>query len=91
MFNKATRTLMAMLFERSTVDEIDGKLEDGRAWHVNIRRPNLFQGYTFYDGYIAGEYSDDFRGDTLEETLDKMETWFSENEAIKDELRLVDA
>ena len=91
MFNKATRTLMAMLFERSTVDEIDGKMEDGRAWHVNIRRPNLFQGYTSYDGYIAGAYSEDFRGDTLEETLDKMEAWFFEDEAIKAELRLVDA
>lgn len=91
MFNKATRTLMAMLFDRSTVDEIDGKMEDGRAWHVNIRRPNLFQGYTFYDGYIAGAYSEDFRGDTLEETLDKMEAWFSEDEAIKAELRFVEA
>lgn len=39
MFDKSTRTLMAMLFERTTVDEIDGKLDDGRRWSVNCRRP----------------------------------------------------
>lgn len=87
MFNKATRTMMAMLFDRSTVDEIDGKMEDGRAWHVNIRRPNLFQDYTYFDGYVSGAYNDDFRGGTLEETLDKMEAWFSADKAIKAELK----
>lgn len=75
MFDKATRTLMAMLSERG-FDEFSGKLEDGRGWSVNVRRPNLFQGYTFYDGYIAGCY-DDFRGDTLDETLDKMNAYLA--------------
>lgn len=78
MFDKSTRTLMAMMFERSTVDEINGKLEDGRRWDVNIRRPNLFRGYTYYDGCIAGAYSEDFRGDTLDETLDKMDAYLAE-------------
>lgn len=87
MFSKTTRTLMAMLFERSTVDEIDGKLEDGRSWSVNVRRPNLFQGCTFYDGYIAGAYSEDFRGDTLDETLDNMESWLEADAVIKAEIR----
>lgn len=86
MFDKSTRTLMAMLFERSSVDEISGKLEDGRRWEVNISRPNLFRGYTHYDGYIAGAYSEDFRGDTLEETLDKMDAWLAEDQAARAKL-----
>ena len=81
MFDKATRTLRAMLFERSTVDEIDGKLEDGRGWSVNCRRPTPFLDYTFYDGYIAGAYAD-FRGDTLDETLDKMNAWLADDAVI---------
>ena len=81
MFDKSTRTLIAMLFERSTVNEISGKLDDGRGWSVNVRRPNLFQGCTFYDGYIAGSYQD-FRGDTLEETLDKMTAWLDQETVI---------
>jgi hypothetical protein len=76
MFDKATRTLIAMLFERSTVDEIDGNLDDGRGYSVNCRRPTPYLDYTFYDGYIAGCY-DDFRGDTLEETLDKMNAYLA--------------
>lgn len=81
MFDKSTRTLMAMLFDRSTVDEIDGKLEDGRGWSVNCRRPTPFLDYTFYDGYIAGAYAD-FRGDTLDETLDKMNAWLADDTVI---------
>ncbi len=87
MFDKSTRTMMAMMFERSTVDEINGKLDDGFYWYVHIYRPNLFQGYTYYDGFIAGAYSEDFRGDTLDETLDKMDAWLAEDEAIKAEIR----
>lgn len=81
MFDKATRTLMAMLFELSTVDEIDGKLDDGRRWSVNCRRPTPFLDYTFYDGYISGSYQD-FRGDTLDETLDKMNAWLADDSVI---------
>ena len=81
MFDKSTRTLMAMLFDRSTVDEIDGKLEDGRGWSVNCLRPTPFLDYTFYDGYIAGAYAD-FRGDTLDETLDKMNAWLADDAVI---------
>ena len=81
MFDKATRTLMAMLFERTTFDEYSGKLEDGRDWSVNCRRPNLFHDYTYYDGYIAGAYQD-FRGDTLDETLDKMNAWLADDSVI---------
>ncbi len=82
MFDKSTRTLMAMMFERSTVDEISGKLEDGRRWDVDIRRPNLFQGYTYFDGYIDGAYGEDFRGDTLDETLDKMDAYLAGVDAL---------
>lgn len=76
MFDKSTRTLMSMLFERSTINEISGKLEDGRAYAINCRRPTPFLDYTFFDGYISGSY-EDFRGDTLDETLDKMNDFLS--------------
>lgn len=81
MFDKTTRTLIAMMFERSTVDEISGKLDDGRRWDVDIRRPDLFRDYTYYDGFIAGAYGADFRGDTLDETLDKMNAWLASESA----------
>lgn len=76
MFDKSTRTLMAMLFQRNAVDEISGKLEDGRGWSVNCRRPNLSRSETCYDGYIARCY-EDFRADTLDETLDMMNAYLA--------------
>lgn len=87
MFDKATRTLMAMLFERGAVDEIEGKTADGSRWSVDCHRPNLFQDYTYFDGYVSGAYNEDFRGDTLEETLNKMDAWLEEDEAIKAKIR----
>lgn len=80
------RTLIKMLFERGTVDEIDGKLPDGRTWSVTVIRPNLWRDYTFFDGYIAGAYSEDFRGATLDETFAKMEAWLEEETATQIEL-----
>lgn len=80
------RTLIKMLFERGTVDEIDGKLPDGRTWSVTVHRPYLWRDYTFFDGYIAGAYSEDFRGDTLDETFAKMEAWLEEETVTKIEL-----
>ena len=87
MFDKATRTLMAMLFERGAVDEIEGETADGSRWSVDCHRPNLFQDYTYFDGYVSGAYNEDFRGDTLEETLNKMDAWLEEDEAIKAKIR----
>lgn len=40
-----------------------------------------FLDYAFYDGYIAGAYQD-FRGDTLDETLDKMNAWLADDSVI---------
>lgn len=87
MFDKSTRTLMAMLFERSAIDEISGKLDDGRRWNVTIRRRNLFRDCVSYDGCIAGAYSEDFRGDTLDETLNKLEAHLAEMSEIDDLLK----
>ena len=89
MFDKATRTLMAMLFERGAVDEIEGKTADGSRWSVDCHRPNLFQDYTYFDGYVSGAYNEDFRGDTLEETLSKMDTWMEEKAGAVEMVRMV--
>lgn len=78
MFDKATRTLIAMLFERGTINEVDGILEDGRRWSVTKHGPSLFCDYVFYAGWLAGEYCEAFRGDSSEETLEKMNAWLAE-------------
>ena len=78
MFDKSTRTLIAMLFERGTINEVDGKLEGGRSWSVTKHGPSLFCDYVFYSGWISGEYREDFHGDSAEETKDKMNAWFEE-------------
>lgn len=91
MFDKSTRTLIAMMFERSTVDEISGSLPDGRRWDVCIRRPNLFRDDVSYDGCITGAYSADFRGDTLDETLDKLDAYLAEEAEIAEMLQGVTA
>lgn len=78
MFDKSTRTLIAMLFERGTINEVDGILEDGRRWSVTKHGPSLYCDFVFYSGWLAGEYREDFHGDTLDETLEKMNAWFAE-------------
>lgn len=82
MFDKSTRTLIAMLFERGTINEVDGILEDGRRWSVTKHGPSLFCDYVFYSGWLAGEYREDFRGDSAEETLDKMNAWLADDAVI---------
>lgn len=81
MFDKATRTLIAMLFERGTINEVDGILVDGRRWSVTKHGPSLFCDYVFYAGWLAGEYREDFRGDSSEETLEKMEAYLKQEAA----------
>ena len=78
MFDKSTRTLIAMLLERDAVNSISGSLEDGRCWTVSIHRPNLFRDNVTYDGCIAGAYSADFTGSTLDETLGKMAAYLAD-------------
>lgn len=77
MFDKSFRTITAMQFERSIVDEVSGKLPDGRNWSITIRRPNLFRDETYYDGYITGAYNEDFSGDTLDDAFNAMEAWLA--------------
>ena len=86
MFDKSTRTLMAMLFQRGLVTEIDGVIPDTeRRWNVCCYRPNLFRDETHYEGFISGVYGiDDFRGDTLDETLDKMEALIATEKWMND-------
>lgn len=78
MFDKSTRTLIAMLFERGTINEVDGILEDGRRWSVTKHGPSLYCDFVFYSGWLAGEYREDFHGDSAEETMKKMNAWFAE-------------
>ena len=81
IFSKTDRTLMQMLFQRGTVTEIDGVIPGTeRRWNVCCYRPNLFRDETHYEGYISGVYGNDFRGDTLDETLDAMEALLTTEE-----------
>ena len=82
MFDKSTRTLIAMLFERGTINEVDGILEDGRRWSVTKHGPSLYCDFVFYSGWLAGEYREDFHGDSAEETMEKMNAWFAEETMI---------
>ena len=77
-FTKTDRTLMAMLFARGVVTEIDGVIPGTeRRFNVCCYRPNLFRAEEHYEGYISGVYGEDFRGDTLDETLDAMEAYMA--------------
>jgi hypothetical protein len=77
MFDTTFRALISMMFDRNTVNEISGKLDEDRSWTINVYRPTEYKSYTHYDGYIAGAYGVDFRGDTLDETMDKMEAYLA--------------
>ena len=72
MFDEFTRNLMAMLFERSTINEFSGRLEDGRIYTIDCRRMDD----VYFEGYID-DACQDFRGDTLDETLDKMDAYIA--------------
>lgn len=81
MFDKSTRTLIAMLFQRGQITEMDGELPDGRHFTISHRTKNLWRDDDYYDAWLAGVYSDDFRGDTVDETLDALEAYIREEAA----------
>lgn len=87
MFDKSTRTLMAMLFQRSAIREFSGSLPDGRFFTVSIHRAELWRDDPSYDGYIAGAYSADFVGDTLDETLNKMDAYLAAEAEVAELLK----
>ena len=80
MFDKATRTLMAMLFERGTVSEMHGIYKDGfheRRWEIIFRPKNIFRDDAYFDVSLSGCY-DWKTADTLDEALDALETMMQE-------------
>jgi len=73
-FATTDRTLMKMLFERGLVKSINGIIPGtDRAFYVYYYDTGNFSDAPFFSGFIAGRYTDDYYGETLDETLDKME------------------
>lgn len=82
MFDKSTRTLMAMLFERGAISEIEGRLDEVSCWTVTHRTKNQWRDDDYYDGWVTGApYTADFRGDTVDEVLDKLEAYLQQEAA----------
>lgn len=86
MFDKSTRTLMAMLFQRGIVTTIDGIVTGTeRKFYIYRYGPGIVNDHEYYTGWVSGVYTADCSGDTLEETLDKLEAVIAnlpEREAI---------
>lgn len=82
MFDKATRTLMTMLFDRGQISEMEGRLDEVRIWSVTHRTKNDFRDDDYFDGWVTGApYTVDFRGDTVDEVLDKLEGYLQQEVA----------
>lgn len=76
MFDKSTRTLMKMLFERGAVTEISGVCKVRRwqrKWTVVYHPVNDFRDEAYYTGTVAGVYSLEAEGLTLDEALNGLE------------------
>jgi hypothetical protein len=74
MFDKSTRTLMAMLFQRGLVTTIDGVVPGTeRKFYVYHYGPNIISENDYYTGWISGIYGVVCDGSTLNEALDKLE------------------
>lgn len=75
-FSNTDRTLMAMLFQRGTVTEFNGKCTvDGieRTWIVRHIPANDLRRNEMYSGIITGIYGEIICEDTLVGCLDKIE------------------
>lgn len=74
MFSKTDRTLMSMVFQRGMVTSMNGIIPGtDRAFYVSYYNAGAFRDAHFYTGFIAGHYTEDYYGETLDETLDKIE------------------
>ena len=85
MFDKSTRTLMAMLFQRG-ITEMDTTITiGGFERHVAVRlfRADMWRDEDYYMATISGR-EDEFTGTTLDEVLDQLQEYIDEcNEAHK--------
>lgn len=85
MFDKSTRTLMAMLFQRG-ITEMDSTVTVcGFERHVAVRlfRADMWRDEDYYMATISGR-EDEFTGSTLDEVLDQLQEYIDEcNEAHK--------
>lgn len=68
------RTPMKMIFSRGLVKSMHGIIPGtDRVFYVYYYDTGIFSDAPFFSGFIAGRYTDDYYGETLDETLDKME------------------
>ena len=80
MFDKSTRTLMAMLFQRGAINEVNTTTKlNGFVHHVSIRlfRADMWRDDDYYMATISG-WEDDFIGHTLDEALDQLQEYIDE-------------
>ena len=83
MFDKTDRTLMAMLFKRGTIKEMDTTVDIwGFERHVAIHhyRADLWRDDDYYMATISG-WEDEFTGETLDEVLDQLDAYIEECKA----------
>lgn len=80
MFDKTARTLMAMLFERGTIKEMDTTVTlNGFEKHVAVHhfRADMWRDDDCYMATISG-WEDEFIGSTLDEVLDQLQEYIDE-------------
>lgn len=74
IFTKAQRAKMAMVFADGLVTTMDGIIPGTeRKFFIYYYQPDLFRDERFFTGFVSGIYEENYRGDTLDETLDKIE------------------
>lgn len=79
MFDKTTRTLMAMLFQRGIKEMNTTVTVNGFERHVAIHhyRADLWRDDDCYMATISG-WEDEFTGETLDEVLDQLQDYIDE-------------
>ena len=79
MFDKSTRTLMTMLFQRG-IKEMDTTVNlNGFERHVSVQvfRADMWRDEDYYMVTISGR-EDEFTGSTLDEVLDQLQEYIDE-------------
>jgi hypothetical protein len=81
MFDKSTRTLMAMLMQRGMTEMSRTFNINGFDRHVSIQvyRADLWRDEDYYTATISG-WEDPFTGSTLDEVLDQLQDYIDECE-----------
>ena len=90
MFNATARALMASMFEGGLATEIAGvysiSISDTYRWKVRYYPADHDRDEPFFTGTVT-TYPDEYEGDTLDEVLDLIESWVSEEITIISKIR----